>query len=108
VGGPQAKLTLRNLYSCLDRDGLEQELNSLDNKLEASEAYIRSQAHEGWKLIRDRYDDGGFSGDSIDRPRLAKAAGRRSGSKDRCRRRLQGRSSDKVACRLRQAGRTLR
>jgi hypothetical protein len=34
-------------------------LNSLDNQREASEAYIRSQAHEGWKLIRDRYDDGG-------------------------------------------------
>jgi site-specific DNA recombinase len=36
------------------------------------EAYIRSQAHEGWKLIRDRYDDGGFSGGSMDRPALAK------------------------------------
>jgi DNA invertase Pin-like site-specific DNA recombinase len=51
---------------------LEQEFNSLDNQREASEAYIRSQAHEGWKLIRDRYDDGGFSGDSMDRPALAK------------------------------------
>jgi DNA invertase Pin-like site-specific DNA recombinase len=51
---------------------LEQEFNSLDNQREASEAYIRSQAHEGWKLIRDRYDDGGFSGGSIDRPALAK------------------------------------
>src|ERR1700735_5176616 len=52
--------------------GLEQEFNSLDNKREASEAYIKSQAHEGWKLIRDRYDDGGFSGGSMDRPALAK------------------------------------
>lgn len=52
--------------------GLEQEFNSLDNQREASEAYIRSQAHEGWKLIRDRYDDGGFSGGSMDRPALAK------------------------------------
>ena len=51
-------------------NGLEQEFNSLDNQREASEAYIRSQAHEGWKLIRDRYDDGGFSGGSIDRPAL--------------------------------------
>ena len=42
-------------------NGLEQEFNSLDNQREASEAYIRSQAYEGWKLIRDRYDDGGFS-----------------------------------------------
>jgi site-specific DNA recombinase len=53
-------------------NGLEQEFNSLDNQREASEAYIRSQAHEGWKLIRDRYDDGGFSGGSIDRPALEK------------------------------------
>jgi site-specific DNA recombinase len=53
-------------------NGLEQEFNSLDNQREASEAYIRSQAHEGWKPIRDRYDDGGFSGGSMDRPALAK------------------------------------
>jgi site-specific DNA recombinase len=53
-------------------NGLEQEFNSLDNQREASEAYVRSQAHEGWKLIRDRYDDGGFSGGSMDRPALAK------------------------------------
>jgi site-specific DNA recombinase len=52
--------------------GLEQEFNSLDNQREASEAYIKSQAHEGWKLIRDRYDDGGFSGGSMDRPALQK------------------------------------
>jgi site-specific DNA recombinase len=52
-------------------NGLEQEFNSLDNQREASEAHIRSQAHEGWKLIRDRYDDGGFSGGSLDRPALA-------------------------------------
>ena len=37
-----------------------------------SEAYIKSQAHEGWKLIRDRYDDGGFSGGSMERPALQK------------------------------------
>jgi site-specific DNA recombinase len=55
-----------------NENGLEQEFNSLDNQREASEAYIRSQAHEGWKLIRDRYDDGGFSGGSMDRPALAK------------------------------------
>src|ERR1700691_5449904 len=53
-------------------NALEQEFNSLDNQREASEAYIKSQAHEGWKLIRDHYDDGGFSGGSIDRPALTK------------------------------------
>src|SRR6202522_4853617 len=52
--------------------GLEQDFNSLDAQREACEAYIKSQAHEGWKLIRDRYDDGGFSGGSLDRPALAK------------------------------------
>ena len=46
--------------------GLEQEFNSLDNQREASEAYIKSQADEGWKLIRNRYDDGGYSGGSIE------------------------------------------
>jgi site-specific DNA recombinase len=50
--------------------GLEQEFNSLDNQREASEAYVKSQAHEGWKLIRTHYDDGGYSGGSMDRPAL--------------------------------------
>src|SRR5271167_2548578 len=52
--------------------GLEQEFNSLDNQREAAEAYIKSQAHEGWRLMRDRYDDGGFSGGSMERPALEK------------------------------------
>ena len=50
--------------------GMEQDFNSLDNQREASEAYIRSQAHEGWKLTRERYDDGGYSGGTMDRPAL--------------------------------------
>ena len=50
--------------------GLEQEFNSLDNQREASEAYVKSQTHEGWKLIRNRYDDGGYSGGSMERPAL--------------------------------------
>ena len=60
--------------------GLEQEFNSLDNQREASEAYIKSQAHEGWKLIRAHYDDGGYSGGSMDRPSPQEAAGRCSRS----------------------------
>jgi site-specific DNA recombinase len=50
--------------------GLDQEFNSLDAQHEAAEAYIRSQAHDGWTLIRTRYDDGGYSGGSTDRPAL--------------------------------------
>ena len=49
-------------------NGLEQEFNSLHAQREAAQAYIKSQAHEGWRLIRDHYDDGGFSGGSLDRP----------------------------------------
>ena len=50
--------------------GLAQEFNSLDAQHEAAEAYIRSQAHDGWTLIRTRYDDGGYSGGSTERPAL--------------------------------------
>jgi site-specific DNA recombinase len=49
---------------------LDLEFNSLDAQREACEAYIKSQAHEGWRLIRTRYDDGGLSGASLDRPAL--------------------------------------
>ena len=51
-------------------DGLEQEFNSLDAQYEACAAYVLSQRHEGWTLVPERYDDGGFSGGSIDRPGL--------------------------------------
>ena len=50
--------------------GLEQDFNSLDAQYDASQAYIRSQAHAGWTLIRSKYDDGGFSGGNTDRPAL--------------------------------------
>jgi site-specific DNA recombinase len=50
--------------------GLDQDFNSLDAQYDAAQAYIRSQAHAGWTLIRSRYDDGGFSGGSTDRPAL--------------------------------------
>jgi DNA invertase Pin-like site-specific DNA recombinase len=49
---------------------LDLEFNSLDAQREACEAYIKSQAHEGWRLIPNRYDDGAFSGASLDRPAL--------------------------------------
>ena len=49
---------------------LDLEFNSLDAQREACEAYIKSQAHEGWRLIHDHYNDGAFSGASLDRPAL--------------------------------------
>jgi site-specific DNA recombinase len=61
------------IYTRVSTDqGLEQDFNSLDAQRESSEAYIRSQAHEGWRLVKERYDDGGFSGGSLDRPALQK------------------------------------
>jgi site-specific DNA recombinase len=59
------------IYTRVSTDaGLDQEFNSLDAQYDASQAYIRSQAHAGWRLIKSRYDDGGFSGGSTDRPAL--------------------------------------
>ena len=52
--------------------GLEQAFNSLDAQREACEAYVRSQAHQGWMLLPDRYDDGGFTGASLERPAFQK------------------------------------
>jgi len=51
-------------------EGLDQTFNSLDAQREACEAFILSQKHEGWTLIPTKYDDGGFSGGSMDRPAL--------------------------------------
>jgi DNA invertase Pin-like site-specific DNA recombinase len=48
------------------------EFNSLDAQREACEAYVASQKPEGWATIRERYDDGGFSGGSLERPALAR------------------------------------
>jgi site-specific DNA recombinase len=64
---PSVKSARCAIYTRVSTDqGLDQEFNSLD----AASAYIKSQAHAGWTLIRSRYDDGGYSGGSTDRPDL--------------------------------------
>ncbi len=51
-------------------EGLEQEYNSLDAQRDAGEAYIKSQQHEGWVCLPNRYDDGGYTGANLDRPAM--------------------------------------
>jgi site-specific DNA recombinase len=68
---PVAKPVRCAIYTRVSTEhGLDQEFNSLDAQYEAASAYIKSQAHAGWTLIRSRYDDGGYSGGSTDRPDL--------------------------------------
>ncbi len=59
------------IYTRVSTDqGLDQDFNSLDAQYGASQAYIQSQAHAGWAMLRSKYDDGGFSGGNTDRPAL--------------------------------------
>src|SRR4029077_12043420 len=53
-------------------EGLEQDFNSLHAQREACEAFIRSQRHEGWQVLPQAYDDGGYSGGTMDRPALSR------------------------------------
>ena len=74
-------MTVRTLrcaiYGRVSNDArLEQDFNSLDAQRESAEAYIKSQAHEGWRLAPERFDDGGFSGGSMDRPALQRLLAR--------------------------------
>src|ERR1700710_578959 len=75
AGRAMNKPIVRNLRCAVytrksSEEGLEQEFNSLDAQREACEAYVASQRAEGWTLVPDRYDDGGFSGGTLERPAL--------------------------------------
>jgi site-specific DNA recombinase len=71
MNGPASKLARCAIYTRKSTEyNLELAFNSLDAQREACEAYIKSQAHDGWRLIPGRYDDGAFSGASLDRPAL--------------------------------------
>src|SRR4051794_29930291 len=68
---PSVKPVRCAIYTRVSTDrGLDQEFNSLDAQYDAASAYIRSQAHARWTLVRARYDDGGYSGGSTARPAL--------------------------------------
>src|SRR6266404_9203626 len=69
---PSVKSVRCAIYTRVPTEGLDQEFNSLDAQYDAASAYVKSQAHAGWTLIRSRYDDGGYSGGSTDRPNLQK------------------------------------
>jgi len=62
-------------------EGLDQDFNTLDAQREAAEAFIQSQRAEGWEVLPDRYDDGGFSGASIERPAFKRLLGDIEGGK---------------------------
>jgi len=72
TSGPQAASALRcAIYTRKStEEGLGQEFNSLDAQRECAEAYILSQRQEGWTVLPQRYDDGGFTGANLERPAL--------------------------------------
>ena len=65
---PAIRCAIYTRKSC--EEGLDLEFNSLDAQRESAEAYIASQQHEGWTCLAEHYDDGGFSGGSMERPAL--------------------------------------
>ncbi len=70
-GGGRAAVRRCAIYTRKSsEEGLEQEFNSLHAQREACEAFVGSQRHEGWALLPARYDDGGLSGGTLERPAL--------------------------------------
>ena len=69
------------IRASLREEGLEQDFNSLDAQREACEAFIASQKHEGWVALPTQYDDGGYSGGTLERPALQRLLADIRGSK---------------------------
>ena len=70
--GSSRKLVRCAVYTRKATEEGQRQFTSLDAQREAAEAYIASQAHDGWICLPDRYDDGGFTGGNMDRPALAR------------------------------------
>ena len=95
MNGPVRQVARCAIYTRKSTEyNLELAFNSLDAQREACEAYTKSQAHEGWRLIPTHYDDGAFSGASLDRAAL----GGYPCGQDRYCAGLQGRPADPLAC----------
>ncbi|MBN9023928.1 MAG: recombinase family protein, partial [Rhizobiales bacterium] len=73
-GGSAARVVVKRRCAVYTRksseERLDMEFNSLDAQREACEAYVQSQKAEGWLLVPNRYDDGGISGGTLERPAL--------------------------------------
>jgi Resolvase, N terminal domain len=96
------------VYTCKStEEGIDMEFNSLDAQREACEAYVASQRAEGWLLVRDRYDDGGFSSGNLERPALKRLLGDIEAGRV-CRRDLQDRPPVTVADGLLPVGGSIR
>jgi site-specific DNA recombinase len=71
---PTRKANAKNRCAIYTRksceEGPELDFNSPNNQRESAESFIACQQHEGWECLQDHYDDGGFSGGSLDRPAL--------------------------------------
>src|SRR5580700_9252218 len=84
-------------------EGLSQDFNSLDAQRECAEAYILSQRQEGWTLVSQRYDDGGFTGANLERPALRQLTADIEARQVRLRTCLQSRPAQPIVTRLRPA-----
>ncbi len=101
---PNEPPALCNLYQKIERGRSRPRLRTVNAQHEACVAYIKSQASEGWKLVRERYDDGGISGGTLNRPALKRLLADIARRAHRHRGRLQSRPVNSIAARLRKAG----